>query len=131
MRVQREMRDNDTPICVLAGGETTVTVVGNGRGGRNQELVLGAALALGSTTGITVASAGTDGVDGTTDAAGAIADSGTVRRAASAAVNAVHALENNDSYSVFSAAGDTFITGPTGTNVLDVQLALIAPPTAD
>jgi len=106
------------------GGETTVTVRGKGAGGRNQEVVLAAALTLRRTSGITVISFGTDGIDGPTDAAGAIADSTTFARAKAHGLDPIGSLENNDSYSFFKALGDLVVTGPTGTNVNDVMLAL-------
>jgi glycerate 2-kinase len=118
------------PICIVAGGETTVAVQGSGRGGRNQEIVLAACVALDGAPGITVGSIGTDGVDGPTDAAGAIADESTLERAAARGVDPHHALEQNDSYTFFDATGDLIRTGPTGTNVNDVQVALIVAPTA-
>jgi glycerate 2-kinase len=127
LRIQRGLKNHDRPVCLLAGGETTVVVTGDGVGGRNQELVLAAALEAGAAPGITIASAGTDGIDGPTAAAGAIADAVTLQRAAAAGIDAAAALARNDSYSFFRAVGGTFITGPTGTNVQDVQLALIRP----
>jgi glycerate 2-kinase len=126
MRLQVELID-DMAVCLLAGGETTVTVTGDGVGGRNQELVLAAALELASVPGITIAAAGTDGVDGPTGAAGAIADPDTLLRAAAAGIDAARSLQHNDSYTFFNAVGGGFVTGPTGTNVLDIQLALIRP----
>ena len=111
---------------LVAAGETTVTVTGAGSGGRNQELALGAALALDGSDGLVVASAGTDGIDGPTDAAGAMADGATVRRAAELGADARAALGDNDAYPFFDALGDLIVTGPTGTNVMDVQVALWA-----
>jgi glycerate 2-kinase len=122
------------PLCVVAGGETTVSVTGAGRGGRNQEIVLAACLELDGSPGITVGSIGTDGVDGWTDAAGAIADEETLRAATAAGVDPAAALQDNDSYTFFHRAGGLVITGPTGTNVNDVQIALATPdllPTLD
>jgi glycerate 2-kinase len=116
------------PACIVAGGETTVAVTGAGRGGRNQELVLAACLELQRAAGITVASIGTDGIDGPTEAAGAIADEESLDRAAARGVQAAPALRSNDSHEFHRAAGGLVITGPTGTNVNDVQLALIAAP---
>jgi glycerate 2-kinase len=113
------------PVCIVAGGETTVAVQGGGRGGRNQELVLAACVALGGTTGTTVGSIGTDGIDGATDAAGAIADEDTLANAAAHGVDAAAALNDNDSYGFFKAVAGLVVTGPTGTNVNDVQIALI------
>jgi glycerate 2-kinase len=113
------------PICIVAGGETTVAVQGSGRGGRNQEIVLAACVALDAARGITVGSIGTDGIDGPTDAAGAIADESTLERAAAHGVDPHLALQQNDSYTFFDATGDLIRTGPTGTNVNDVHVALI------
>jgi glycerate 2-kinase len=121
-------RAGPLPACIVAGGETTVMVRGDGRGGRNQELVLAACIALGGAPGIAVGSAGTDGVDGPTDAAGAVADAGTLARAADAGVDPDVALRENDSHSFFRAAGGLIITGPTGTNVNDVHVALVVDP---
>lgn len=117
------------PACLLSGGETTVTVRGRGLGGRNQEFVLAAILALGSaqdgTGPVTILSAGTDGIDGPTDAAGAIADSGTLARAASLGLDANRFLDDNDSYHFFEPLDALLKTGPTGTNVADVRVLLI------
>jgi glycerate 2-kinase len=125
--VADRMRHADPPVCLLYGGETTVTVSGTGTGGRNQELVLAAAIELDGKPRITVASLGTDGIDGPTGAAGAIADGRTVSNGRRAHLNATDALVNNDSHTFFVAAGGLIRTGPTGTNVMDVQLALIDP----
>ncbi|WP_448382182.1 glycerate kinase type-2 family protein [Desulfosoma sp.] len=110
----------EPPACLLFGGETTVTL-GNsfGRGGRNQELALACALALDGWPSITVLSAGTDGTDGPTDAAGAFADGQTVRRAARMGMDARAFLDRHDAYAFFKALGDLVITGPTRTNVMD------------
>ncbi len=117
------------PACILSGGETTVTLRGNGLGGRNQEFVLAAILALdqaGSGAGpVTVLSAGTDGIDGPTDAAGAIADSSTLARAAALGLDARAFLDNNDSYHFFEPLNALLKTGPTGTNVADVRMLLV------
>ncbi|HME69650.1 MAG TPA: DUF4147 domain-containing protein [Myxococcota bacterium] len=110
----------DAPLVVLAGGETTVTVRGPGRGGRNQELALAAALALKDVPGIGLLAAGTDGSDGPTDAAGAFADGSTVARGRALGLDAQQALLENDSYAFFAAEGGTFRTGPTRTNVMDL-----------
>jgi len=112
------------PICVVGGGETTVHVKGSGLGGRNQEFALSLAPALSGT--FAAASVGTDGIDGPTDAAGAIVDSTTAERAAARHLDAQQFLNNNDSFHFFSALDDLVRTGPTGTNVGDVQVALIA-----
>ena len=113
------------PVCLLAGGETTVTVRGRGKGGRNQEFALAAALALEDVPDWLVLSAGTDGTDGPTTAAGAIADGATVARAAGRKKPARFALDNNNSYPVFQSIGDLVETGPTGTNVMDIHLFLV------
>lgn len=111
--------------CLIAGGETTVTVRGNGKGGRNTELALVFGMEIIGHPGITFLSAGTDGTDGPTDAAGAFADGQTVAKAAGAGIHAGEYLKNNDSYTFFCRAGDLFITGPTGTNVMDIQIILL------
>ena len=104
-------------------GETTVAVLGPGRGGRNQELALAAGITLEGDDRVVVASLGTDGIDGPTDAAGAIGDGGTVRRGRRAGRDARAALEANDAYPYLEATGDLLITGPTGTNVGDLVIA--------
>ena len=110
------------PVCILSGGETTVTLRGPGKGGRNQEFALAAALELRTEPKILVLSAGTDGTDGPTDAAGAFATSATARdlRAARAALDA------NDSYHFLAQTGDLLITGPTRTNVMDIRILLVS-----
>ena len=113
------------PACLIASGETTVTVRGTGRGGRNQELVLGAALALHGRKQMLVASMGTDGIDGASHAAGAFADQTTIARAEALGLDATAALAANDSTPFFEALDDLIVTGPTGTNVMDVQVVLI------
>jgi glycerate 2-kinase len=123
--VCRRLESNHERSCVLSCGETTVTVMGAGRGGRNQEFVLALAIALsGQHTELTAASIGTDGIDGPTDSAGAIADETTIVRAERAGLSALHALEENDSWTFFAALDDLILTGPTGTNVGDVQIVL-------
>lgn len=112
-------------LALIGGGETTVHVTGSGRGGRNQELVLAAALALQGTPDILVGSFGTDGIDGTTSVAGAVADGDSVRLAASRGADARASLEDNDAFGFFGGLHDLILTGATGTNVLDVQIALI------
>jgi glycerate 2-kinase len=114
-------RDVKPPACVISGGETTVTLTGKGKGGRNQEFALSAAVALKGVRGITVLSAGTDGSDGPTDAAGAIADGSTIERDP----DGLHHLLNHDAYPYFARLGDLIITGPTGTNVMDIQLFVV------
>jgi glycerate 2-kinase len=117
----------DAPTALVLGGETTVTVRGDGRGGRNQELALAAALALQGIAGVAVGSFGTDGIDGPTPAAGAIVDGGTTRRAREAGLDAAGCLAGNDSYTALAAAGDLLVSGATGTNVADVAVALAVP----
>jgi glycerate 2-kinase len=115
------------PACVVSSGETTVHVTGRGKGGRNQEFALAAAepLALLGTPAI-IASVGTDGIDGPTDAAGAFADSTTVLRARAAGVGTpAHWLADNNAYAFFGAIGDLIMTGPTDTNVGDLQVILL------
>jgi glycerate-2-kinase len=111
------------PVAVVAGGETTVRVRPGGRGGRCQHLALAAAIALAGESAVVLA-AGTDGVDGPTDAGGACVDGDTVARARGAGFDPVAALAATDSHSVLAATGDLVVTGPTGTNVADVVVAL-------
>jgi hydroxypyruvate reductase len=113
------------PAAIVAGGETTVTVVGKGKGGRNQEIALAAALKIKGLDGCVVASLSTDGVDGPTDAAGAVADGKTVARAEKAGIKAEDFLAENNSYSFFSKLDDLIFTGPTGTNVNDISVVII------
>lgn len=112
------------PACILSGGETTVTVRGEGKGGRNQEFALAAAMAIEGLSNVLVLSAGTDGTDGPTDAAGAIATGQTVPRARHSGLDAAEHLAANNSYAFFDALCDLIKTGPTGTNVMDVHLLL-------
>jgi hydroxypyruvate reductase len=115
------------PACIVSSGETTVRVTGRGKGGRNQEFAL-AAVRLFATSGFPAAAAsvGTDGVDGPTDAAGAIVDSTTLDRARARRLVPEDFLERNDAYAFFAALGDLIHTGPTGTNVGDLQIILLA-----
>ena len=115
----------DPPSMALAGGETTVRVTGEGMGGRNQELVLGAVERICGEGGVAIASIGTDGVDGTTDAAGAIADSKTLERAEERGMKPSSYLKRNDSYGFFSRLEDLIFTGPTLTNVNDVMAVAV------
>lgn len=118
----------DRPTCWLWGGETTVTVTGDGTGGRNQEVALGAARALAEGDADAVLlSGGTDGVDGPTDAAGAWATPDTLQRAADRGLDADDHLARNDAYPFFGATGQRLQTGPTHTNVMDVHVGLVAP----
>jgi glycerate-2-kinase len=114
----------EPPACLIAGGETTVTVTGRGKGGRCQEFALSAALELLPTDCITILAAGTDGTDGPTDAAGAIVDAGSVGRGAAAGADARQALKDNDAYRFLGASGDLLVSGPTRTNLLDLYVVL-------
>ncbi|RIL07864.1 MAG: hypothetical protein DCC71_01285 [Proteobacteria bacterium] len=118
----RALRADAGPTCLVAGGETTVTVRGAGRGGRSQELALAAALAWRNAAGLSLLAAGTDGTDGPTDAAGAYADAETVARGLARGVDAAAALADNDAYTFFAREGGLLRTGPTGTNVMDLVL---------
>jgi glycerate 2-kinase len=113
------------PACVLSGGETTVTIRGKGLGGRNQEFALAAAVDIDGLEGVVVLSAGTDGTDGPTDAAGAWADANTAARARAKGMDAKRYLSDNDSYRFFDALGNLIKTGPTGTNVMDLRIVLV------
>lgn len=127
MGIAREVQISGHPLkppaVILSGGETTVTIVGRGMGGRSQEFVLGALEKI--EPRIIVASVDTDGIDGASDAAGAIADTGTVRRAYDAGLSIEESLANNDSNAFFDATGDLIVTGPTGTNVSDLRVLLL------
>jgi hydroxypyruvate reductase len=116
-----------TPVCLLAGGETTVRVTGVGKGGRNQEFALVVAHELQREEGWSMLSAGTDGIDGPTDAAGAFVDGHTVDKAKSMGFDPQSYLGNNDTYSLFARLGNLFISGPTGTNVMDIKIVLLHP----
>jgi len=125
-----ERRLQNKKIALLAGGETTVTLKGNGRGGRNQEMALAFALAAeqcGLTGNWAFLSGGTDGRDGPTDAAGGIVDRNSIKRMTQAGINPAELLENNDSYTALKASDDLLNTGATGTNVADLQILLIQP----
>ncbi len=128
-RLAQEVRDAKAmqPLCLLWGGETTVTVRGKGKGGRNQEVALAAALSLEGFRGLAVLlSGGTDGRDGPTEAAGAWATTETASAARERGTMPEYYLANNDAYTFFQEAGSLLITGATHTNVMDVQIALIA-----
>ncbi len=109
------------PAAIILGGETTVKVTGQGIGGRNQELVLGGVRTISGLEGVVLGSVGTDGIDGISDAAGAIADGRTLERALSEGLRPEVFLKNNDSHTFFSWLGDAIFTGPTMTNVMDVM----------
>lgn len=122
-----EMSGSKTPICIIAGGETTVTVTGEGIGGRNQELALGAALKLSGVDGVHFFTLATDGEDGPTDAAGAYVDGQTIQRAQQLGLDPLEYLQNNDAYNFFRQTGELIITGPTGTNVNDLVFIFLDP----
>jgi len=113
------------PACIISGGETTVTIRGKGLGGRNQEFVLAAAIDIDGLENVVVLSGGTDGTDGPTDAAGAMADGMTKNRALEKGMTAEQYLQENDSYHFFEPLGDLLITGPTHTNVMDLRLVMV------
>ena len=131
IEVQNSLRSGDKPKCLISAGETTVTVKGNGIGGRNQELALSFAMEIEGIKGITMLSAGTDGTDGPTDAAGAFVDGNTIVSARELGIVPEIYLENNNSYSFFkrldfvSKRRHHLITGSTGTNVMDMQVILV------
>lgn len=126
----QEIRQNDVPVkkpaCLLMGGETTVTLKGKGKGGRNQELALAALLAMKNAhRKYLIASVGTDGSDGPTDAAGGMAHSGMWEQADTLGLNPLEYLQKNNAYPFLEKTGGLIITGPTGTNVMDVIFALV------
>ncbi len=123
--IRRHALPLPAPACLLWGGETTVTVRGSGRGGRNQELALAAALALEGVPGVGVLAFSTDGRDGPTDAAGAFVDGTTAARMRAAGVDPLQALAENNSYAALGAAGALLRSGPTGTNVNDLVVVLV------
>jgi glycerate-2-kinase len=127
--IAREVSVSGNPVSrpagIVAGGETTVTVTGKGSGGRNQEIVLAALQKLKSINRAVVASLSTDGIDGPTDAAGAIADGRTLAKAMKAGLAPEEYLANNDSYHFFSKLDDLIFTGPTGTNVNDISIIVV------
>ncbi|MDD5644971.1 MAG: glycerate kinase [bacterium] len=127
--VAKEVLMSDNPVkkpaCIISGGETTVTVKGNGKGGRNMEFCLACAGHISGFGNIVIASVGTDGTDGPTDSAGAIIDSGTFKKALNKKCSPGEYLENNDSYNFFRKCGGLYITGPTGTNVMDIRIVLV------
>jgi glycerate 2-kinase len=125
----REIRTRNRPFTkptlLLSGGETTVTIRGDGRGGRNAEFLLAFALAIDGVDGITALAADTDGIDGAGDNAGALCDGQTAGRMRAAGVDPRRALANNDAYNAFRAVGGLFVTGPTGTNVNDFRAIVV------
>ena len=124
LEMRRSGHPLSPPACLLLGGETTVTVRGKGKGGRSQELVLAGAIAIAGGRDLVIWSAGTDGTDGPTDAAGAVADGDTWARAKEVGLDPLRALEENDAYHFFEGLGDLIKTGPTLTNVMDILLLL-------
>jgi glycerate 2-kinase len=115
----------DPPICIIAGGETTVTVRGDGKGGRNQELALGAAIELNGCGNCILVALATDGEDSTMDAAGAIVTGNTIQNGINNRLDAEAFLKNNDSYHYFLQTGGLLRTGPTRTNVNDLILMFV------
>jgi hydroxypyruvate reductase len=127
--IAKEIATNDTPVakpaCLIAGGETTVTIKGNGTGGRNQEMALALALSLEGWPDIVAVPLATDGTDGPTDAAGAIVDGQSAAIARQKGLDPQKYLENNNSYDFFTITGDHLKTGPTSTNVNDLAIVLV------
>jgi hydroxypyruvate reductase len=126
LRQAANQRADSAPLVLLAGGETTLAVAGEGRGGRNQEFALVAALDLQGLDNVAVLSAGSDGTDGPTDAAGAFVDGTTIARARALGFDPQDCLRRHDSYPLLAALGDLHRTGPTGTNVMDVAIGLLS-----
>ena len=124
-QVARHGQPGKAPVALISGGETTVTVKGTGRGGRNAEFLLALAVALDGQADIHAIAGDTDGIDGTEDNAGAILSPDSIARAAAKGVSAKAMLANNDGYGFFSAIGDLIVTGPTRTNVNDFRAILI------
>jgi hydroxypyruvate reductase len=120
-------RSLSPPAGLVAGGETTVTVHGPGRGGRCQELALAAAIELDGAADLVLLAGGTDGTDGPTDAAGGLVDGGTMARLRAAGVDPRAALDANDAYTALAASGDLLVSGPTCSNLLDLYLVLRGP----
>ena len=119
-QLREEISKRPRPFCLIAGGETTVTIKGNGKGGRNQELALASVEELKDMQNVMLISLATDGDDGPTDAAGAVVTSDSAQRAESLGLSAADHLSRNDAYPFFAALGDLIKTGPTGTNVNDL-----------
>jgi len=123
--IARRDRPFRKPVVLLSGGETTVTIRGNGKGGRNGEFLLSFARGIAGLNGVSALAADTDGIDGSEDNAGAFVDATTIERLLSRQIDAADRLANNDSWSAFQALGDLFVPGPTGTNVNDFRAILI------
>lgn len=124
-QVARHGQPGRTPLALISGGETTVTVRGQGRGGRNAEFLLALAVALDGHPGIHAAAGDTDGIDGTEDNAGVVLGPDSIARAAAKGLSAKAMLADNDGYGFFSALGDLIVTGPTRTNINDIRVILI------
>ncbi|MBL8077963.1 MAG: glycerate kinase [Anaerolineales bacterium] len=120
--LKEEVKKQARPFCLLAGGETTVTLKGNGKGGRNQEVVLGAVEILKEMENVLLISVATDGEDGPTNAAGAAVTSESARKAGSLGLSVADSLSRNDAYAFFDQLGDLIKTGPSGTNVNDILI---------
>ncbi|MDR6530216.1 hydroxypyruvate reductase [Caulobacter rhizosphaerae] len=131
LETAEDLRPGQAPVVLISGGETTVTVQGRGRGGRNAEYLLAHALELAGRTGIHALAADTDGIDGSQDNAGAILSPDSLSRALALGVRPAERLADNDAYSVFAALGDLLVTGPTRTNVNDFRATLINAPSAE
>ncbi len=129
LSVRQHGQPLSAPAVILSGGETTVTVKGDGRGGRNAEFLLGLTLALKGAAAVTALACDTDGIDGSEDNAGAICDPNTLQRAAEAGLDGQAMQANNDAYGFFTALNDLIVTGPTRTNVNDFRAILIEAPT--
>lgn len=129
-QIAREVLSSSNPIpvpaCIISGGETTVRVRGEGKGGRNMEFAMQAAPFIAGFENVMIASIGTDGTDGPTDAAGAVAHGFTLTNAAGLGININEHIRNNDSYHFFEALGDLILTGPTHTNVMDIRIILVS-----
>ncbi len=123
--LERSVQERRRPLALIAGGETTLVVAGDGKGGRNQEFALCASLLLDRRPNVTLLAAGTDGTDGPTDATGAFVDGRTVSRARAAGRDVRTHLQRNDAYPLLDALGDLFRTGPTGTNVMDLAIGIV------
>ena len=127
--IAREVKNSErpikTPCAIIAGGETVVHLTGKGMGGRNQELALSAAEGISGLNGVVIASLGSDGTDGPTDAAGGIVDGSTMKKLNEAGISVSETLKNNDAYNALKSVDALLITGPTGTNVNDVAVVLM------
>jgi glycerate 2-kinase len=126
LSVRRRGAPVEPAAVLLSGGETTVTVKGKGRGGRNTEFLAGLALQLGGAAGIFALAGDTDGIDGSEDNAGALVTPDTLTRTRAAGIDFRALLAANDTYGIFSGIGDLIVTGPTLTNVNDFRAILIA-----